>query len=76
MGKQIELTSIRHNNSIFIHGEHIVHTSIGIIERIEMDLEGGGWIGTTKKFNSYLAILGYNAEYEGEPNNCKDDTMS
>ena len=40
------------------------------IERVEMDLEGGG-IGTITNFNYDLAILGNNAEYEGEPNNCK-----
>ena len=38
-----------------------------------MDLEGGG-IGTITNFNYYLAILGNNAEYESEPNNCKYDT--
>jgi hypothetical protein len=34
MGTQIEHTSMWHNNSIFIHGEHMVHTSIGIMQRM------------------------------------------
>ena len=37
-----------------------------------MDLEGVNRYNY--KFNYYLAILGNNAEYEGEPNNCKCST--
>ena len=33
-------------------------------------------MGRITNFNCYLAILGNNAEYEGEPNNCKYDAKS
>ena len=54
-----------------LHVEHV--SSSRSIEWIEMDLEGG-WIGTITNFNCYLAILGTNAEYESEPNNCNYST--
>ena len=37
MGTQIERASIRHIKSMFIHGEHMVHTRIGIMQWM-------GWI--------------------------------
>ena len=35
MGTQIENASIWHINSMFIHGEHMVHTSSGIMQSME-----------------------------------------
>ena len=36
MGTQIENASIWHINSMFVHGEHMVHTSIGSCNDIAM----------------------------------------